>query len=153
MPKDMLEQTLETLSEVHKNKIKFHTDHFNKITKEQKRLSKMMDALYMDRLQGKINDEQYDRFYEKFVQDKEEITTRLNNLQEAEDNYYLTSKYVLNLADRAHDLFISSEVEEKRQLVTLVLQNIKMDGKKIVYDVQKPFNLMIEASDSHLWRG
>ncbi len=153
MPKEMLEQTLETLSEVHKNKIKFHTDHFDKVTKEQKKLSKMMDALYLDRLQGKINDEQYDRFYEKFVQQKEETTAQINHLQEAENNYYLTAKYILNLADRAYDLFMSSEVEEKRQLIKLVLQNVKMDGKKIVYDVQKPFDLMIEASDSHLWRG
>ena len=112
-----------------------------------------MDALYLDRLQGKINDEQYDRFYEKFVQDKEEITTQINNLQEAEDNYYLTAKYVLNLADRAYDLFMSSEVEEKRQLLTLVLQNIKMDGKNIVYDVQKPFDLLVDCHDRQSWRG
>jgi len=152
MPKDMLEQTVETLSEVHKNKIKFHTDHFNKVTKEQKKLSKMMDTLYLDRLQGKINDEQYDRFYEKFVQQKEETTAQINHLQEAENNYYLTAKYVLNLADHAYDLFMSSEVEEKRQLITLVLQNVKMDGKKIVWDVQKPFDLMIEAGSGEDWR-
>ena len=39
-----------------------------------------------------------------------------NNLQDAEDNYYLTAKHVLNLADRAYDLFMSSEVHERSRL-------------------------------------
>lgn len=42
----------------------------------------------------------------------EEIDTQLAMLQDAEDNYYITAKYLLELANRAHELFISSEVEE-----------------------------------------
>lgn len=49
-------------------------------------------------------------------------------LQEAEDNYYITAKYLLELANRAYDLFISSEVEERRQLVKLVLSNLRIEG-------------------------
>ena len=36
MPKEFLAQTLERLTELHKNKIAFHTEHFNKLIKEQK---------------------------------------------------------------------------------------------------------------------
>ena len=78
---------------------------------------------------------------------------RLSQLQEAENNYYITAKYVLELTNKAYDLFISSEVEEKRQLLTLVLQNIKLDGEKIVYEAQKPFDMMINATQSLKWRG
>ncbi len=92
-----------------------------------------------------ITESDYDEFYTQLREQRDDVATRLEKLQEAEDNYCLTAKYVLNLADRAYDLFISSEVEEKRQLITLVLQDVKMDGKKIVYDVQKPFDLMIRS--------
>jgi len=27
-----------------------------------------------------------------------------------------------------------------------------MDGKKLDWDVQKPFDLMVKATDGHLWR-
>lgn len=52
------------------------------------------------------------------------MDTRLALFQEAEDNYYITAKYILDLASRAYDLFVSSEVEERRQLIKLILQNL-----------------------------
>ena len=50
-------------------------------------------------------------------------------LHEAEDNYYITVKYLLELAKRAYEIFVSSEVEQKRQLVKLTLQNLRLEGK------------------------
>jgi hypothetical protein len=59
------------------------------------------------------------------------MDTRIAILQEAEDNYYITVKYLLELANRAYDLFKSSEVEERRQLIKLVLSNLRVEDKKI----------------------
>ena len=53
------------------------------------------------------------------------------NLQKAEDNYYLTVNYLLQLANKAYDLFESSEIEQKRQIIKLVFQNLNLDGKKL----------------------
>jgi hypothetical protein len=86
------------------------------------------------------------------VHTKDDINVCLDQLQEAEDNYYLTAKYVLELVNRAYDLFISSEVEEKRQLIKLILSNVRLVDENIVYDAQKPFNLILKTADSKLWR-
>ncbi|OGD95504.1 hypothetical protein A3F57_03150 [Candidatus Roizmanbacteria bacterium RIFCSPHIGHO2_12_FULL_36_11] len=72
-------------------------------------------------------------------------------LQEAEDNYYITAKYLLELANRAYDLFVGSEIEERRQLIKLVLQNIRVDGKTVRYDVVKPFDTVIKYADHFDW--
>ena len=66
-----------------------------------------------------------------------DISIRLEQLQEAEDNYYLTAKYVLDLANRAYELFIGSEVEEKRQLIKLVLSNLRLEDEKLLWDAAK----------------
>ena len=153
VPQKIRDQITGTLKKVHQDKIEFHNGQFDKFTKEQKDLTKMMDKLYLDKLKGKISDEQHDRFYASFTVQKDDISLRLGQLQEAENNYYITAKYVLELTNKAYDLFISSEVEEKRQLLTLVLQNIKLDGEKIVYEAQKPFDMMINATQSLKWRG
>ncbi len=99
-----------------------------------------------------ISDEKYDKFYESFTTQKDDISLRLSQLQEAEDNYYVTAKYVLELTKYAYDLFTRSEVEERRQLITLVLQNVRLDGKKIVYEAQKPLDEIINATSRNLWR-
>lgn len=149
----ILDEIITTLAKVHENKIDFHNSQFDKLTKEQKDLTRMMDNLYLDKLKGKISDEKYDKFYESFTTQKDDISLRLSQLQEAEDNYYVTAKYVLELTKHAYDLFTRSEVEERRQLITLVLQNVRLDGKKIVYEAQKPFDEIINATSRNLWRG
>lgn len=59
---------------------------------------------------------------------------------------------MLELTKHAYELFMRSEVEQRRQLLTLVLQNIRLSGESIVYNVQKPFDDIRNASDRNLWR-
>ena len=72
-------------------------------------------------------------------------------LQEAEDSYYLTVKYLLELANKAYDLFVSSEVEEKRQIIKLVLSNLRVDGKEVRYEAVKPFDTILNYANSQSW--
>ena len=112
----------------------------------------MIEALYLDKLKGRINEEQYDRYYENLRNDLEDVIAKLNKLQGAEDNYYLTAKYILDLANRAHQLFTSSEVDEKRQLIKLVLSNLRLDGKKPLWIARNPFDALLKREDHLLWR-
>lgn len=152
MPAEIHHQIAQTLQEVHKHKITFHNNQFDKLSSEHKNLTKMMDNLYLDKLKGKISEEQYERFYESFITQMNDISSRLQNLNEAENNYYITAKHVLELTNRAYDLFMSSEVEERRQLINLVLPNVRLNGENIEYDAQKPFDDMLKSAHSNLWR-
>jgi site-specific DNA recombinase len=153
LPQDVTLQITETLNALHQEKIIFHNQELDKLNNEQKMLTKMMDNLYLDKLKGRITDSEYDRFYQSLRDQMTDITIRLEQLQEAEDNYYTTAKHVLELTNRAYDLFVSSEVEEKRQLIKLILSNLRIEGKNMLYDVQKPFDLILKTADSKLWRG
>ena len=131
--------------------MEIHNKQFDKLTREQKTLTKMMDNLYLDKLKGTISEEDYERFYTDFKDKKDDINTRLIKLQNAENDYYITAKYLLELANRAHTLFESSEVEEKRLLIKLVLSNLRLKGKEVVCEVNKPFDLILECNDSQVW--
>jgi hypothetical protein len=74
-------------------------------------------------------------------------------VQDAEDSYYLNSKYILELVKRAYELFMRSEVEEKRELLKLTLSNLTLDGKTVRFQVQKPFDTILEHADGMLWGG
>jgi hypothetical protein len=62
----------------------------------------------------------------------------------------IMAKYLLELVNHVYDLFLSSELEERRQLVNLVLQNLKLDNKKLVYVAQKPFDMLLNCGDNKL---
>lgn len=152
LPSEVFQEITSTLNKVHQDKIEFHNKHFDKLTAEQKSTTKMMDNLYLDKLKGEIDDEKYNRFYTSLRSQMDEITTRLGRLQEAEDNYYVTAKYILELSNRAYDLFKSSEVEQKRQLIKLVLSNLRIEGENVLYDAQKPFDILVKNADCIEWR-
>ncbi len=153
MPEDIILEIIETLNAVHQDKVEFHNREFDRLTSEQKTTTKMMDNLYLDKLKGRITDSEYDKFYTSLRDQVTDISIRLEKLQEAEDNYYLTSKHVLDLVNRAYELFIGSEVEEKRQLIKLVLQNLRLEDDKLLWDAAKPFDLILNCSDRQQWRG
>lgn len=72
-------------------------------------------------------------------------------LQEAEDNYYITAKYLVEQANQAYNLFIRSEVEDNRQLMKLTLSNLRVEDKIIRYEAIKPFDTILNHVDSQLW--
>lgn len=151
LPKNIANQVIETLQQTHHDKIVFHNQQYERLTKEYKETTKMLDNLYLDKLKGRITDNDYDKFYTRLRDEQININIQLNNLQEAEDNYYLTSQYVITLSNQAYELFKCSEVEEKRQLIKLVLSNLELKDKNLVYKLEKPFNSIVEYNDRQTW--
>lgn len=151
VPQDILESITNMLTELHQQKVEFHAMHYDRLTKEQKKLTQMLENLYFDKLKGRITEDEYDKFYTTLRDQAAEIATQLNNLQEAENNYYITSKQLLDLITRAHELFLSSEVEEKRHLIKLILSNLTLDNEKLVWELHKPFDLLIKCTDDQEW--
>lgn len=86
--------------------------------------------------------------YKGFRSKIDEIDSKLFGLQKAEDDYYLTSKYLLKLLNKAYDLFLSSEIEEKRQLLKLILQNPTLDGRLVKYSLLKLFDTILKYADN-----
>ena len=43
-------------------------------------------------------------------------------------------------------------MEERKQLISLVLSNLRIENDKVLYDVQKPFDLLVEANVCKRWR-
>lgn len=151
LPEWVLEKIIENLNKVHKDKMDFHNQQYEKLTQEHKTITTMLDNLYLDKLKGRITDNEYDKFYQSFREQLADIDTRLGMLQEAEDNYYITAKYLLELTSRAFELFQSSELEERRQLIKLTLQNLRVDGKIVRYEGLKPFDTILNSADNKLW--
>jgi len=58
---------------------------------------------------------------------------------------------MLELASRSHKLFQGSEPEQKRQIITLTLQNLQLKDGKLVYDWVKPFDSIFAAKKRHTW--
>lgn len=71
----------------------------------------------------------------------------------ADEKYYLASNMILKLANKAYKLFESSKEKQKRQLLSLILQNCQLAGKKLEFSLKTPFDAIYNCSKSADWRG
>ena len=77
-----------------------------------------------------------------------ELRDQLARHETADLEFHVTANQVMQLAKRAWEIFESSEVEEKRQLLNFVFQNLKLDGKSLLVTLREPFHLFIQVKDS-----
>ena len=73
------------------------------------------------------------------------------SVQTADEEYYITCSYLLELASRSHELFMGSEQEEKRLLLKMTLQNATLNGTIVDYDLKKPFDSIFSHAQSLTW--
>lgn len=102
-------------------------------------------------LTRRITESYYNKKREEFGIKQKEISNKISKLGIADEEYYLTCEYLLQLASRAYDLFMSSEAEEKRQLLKLILRNLKLEGKKVEFELVKPFDKVFACSSRQSW--
>ena len=95
-----------------------------------------------------ITDEMYDSFLREYKEKQAELFEQMQDHSDADEQFYLTANMTLNIAKRAKEIFMSSEVDEKRQLLGFLLQNCSLNEKKLEFTIRSPFNLMLNQSDS-----
>ena len=151
LPEQVLGRITNDLKSTHESKSQFRDNQYTHLVTEHEKFSKRLEKIYIDRLDGRITDDEYDKFYQSFREELDGIDIRLGMLQGAEDNYYITANYLLELSKRAYELFKSSKVDEKRQLVKLVLSNLRVEGKEVRYEAIKPFDTILNCANSQRW--
>jgi len=132
------------LKKIHESESAFHADSLIALRKEQDRIQKRVNQMYDDKLDGLIDEKMY---LDKVKDNKArqvEITEQMTRHEKADHNFYVTANMVMNLAARAREIFDSSEVDEKRQLLNLVFQNLKLDGKNLSIDTCEPFTTLVD---------
>ena len=79
----------------------------------------------------RITQDEYDKKATELRQKQHELTDKLNTLNISEEEYSITLIKLLDICSRASELFESSKVEQKRQIINFVLTNLQLRGKKL----------------------
>jgi site-specific DNA recombinase len=86
------------------------------------------------------------RKLKEYKEREQEIARELQRYAVKDTNAHVTANTVLSLASRARELFESSEVEEKRQLLNFVFQNLELKDEKLSRILRQPFKMIKDAS-------
>jgi len=151
VPQEVVDDIIETLKTTHKGKSEFHKDLLDRYNTEYQRYEDRIEKMYEDKLDGSITESFYEKKRKEYRAKQKEVNKKLSKLHYADEEYYVTSEYLLKLASKASELFESSEMHEKRLLLKLTLQNLELDGKKVRFTYQKPFNEIANYASRFAW--
>jgi len=105
LPKDVLEWIVTVLRESHRDEKAFHDETIGWRQAEYSRLQGRIGAMYVDKLDGRIDNVFFDRKSAEWRTEQDRILQDIETHQSANRTYIEESVQLLRLADRAHALF------------------------------------------------
>jgi site-specific DNA recombinase len=136
------DQLVTALRKNEESKNSFHKNQLIKLQVDYNKVDNHLKIMYEDRLEGRLSAAEYDTQVEKQKIKQQEILHNLEKYKNANTSYYITASKILDVASRASELFESSEIDEKRLILKNVLQNLKLDDKKLTYELKTPYNML-----------
>ena len=151
IPDYVAEKISGMLKNSHAGKKEYYEDVSNELKTQFERFEKRIEGAYEDKLDSKITEEFYKKKEQEYRREQNNITLKMNNLQKADEQYYTTADYLLQLARRAPEIFKSSKPDIKRQLFKLVLSNPTINDGTLCATIRKPFSYFKEGLSRSNW--
>ncbi|HHT78492.1 MAG TPA: recombinase family protein [Actinobacteria bacterium] len=151
IPEEVLIDLKERLQKSQEAKKLYHKESIENLRKDYDKIQTKLDNLLDMRLGQSITQSEYDKKAYELKQTQYELEAKLKKHTEADEKFSITVNYLLNLASRAYELFESSKIEQKRQLINFLLSNLRLRGKTLLYDCNKPFDAILNANKCSNW--
>lgn len=122
----------------------------------QQRLSTIrqrLDQAYLDKLDGKIDVAFWERKSTEWRAEEQQVATALAGLDQPNQDRLLDASRILELANKAHFLYVSQNPIEKAKLLKMVLSNCVIDRATLYPTYRKPFDLIFQRAKTKEWRG
>ena len=113
-----------------------------------------MDKMYEDKLDGKIDEQFWSRKMFEWREQERSLQGAAESLRTSvPQNRALSTQRILELANKAHFLYLTRNHAERGQLLKMVLLNCATDGVKVRPTYRKPFDLIFQRVKNEDWSG
>ena len=126
----------------HGDEKQHHDDAIRRIQAEYDRLQKRIDAMYVDKLDGRIDTEFFDLKAAEWREEQRKCLVRISEHQDANQTYFDEGIRLLELAQKAGQLFRQQSSAEKRRLLGFVLSNCTWKEGQLTAAYRQPFDLL-----------
>ncbi len=141
------------LLESQHDKRQFHAEAVGTLQKRYKHIQKMLDRAYEDKLAGTISVALWERKSKAWEDELTDIRIHQRTYESANQNYYQKGVEILELANRAYDMYLGQSAEERRKLMGQLLSNCTFYRGSLYPTYRKPFDILAKGSSRILWRG
>ena len=137
---DVLEWLVEALRTSHAEEKVHHDQMISALQTSYRRIQDRLDKMYVDKLDGNITEEFYEKKRADWVAEQDRIMANLDAHQKANRNYLDKGVELLELAHKAYSLYVTQTPHEQRRLLDCVLSNCTFSEGQITPTYRKPFD-------------
>ena len=143
---EVLEWVGEALHASHADERREHEEAIKRLRAEYDRLQARIDAMYIDKLDGKIGGDFFDNMAGQWRDEQTRCLRDIERHQEAKQSYMDEGVRILELVRNAQSLFERQPAREKRRLLNFVLSNCTWEDGEVVATFRQPFDLLAETN-------
>lgn len=122
---------------------KLHHDHaIAALQAEYRRIQNRIDAMYLDKLDGRIDAGFFDRQAAEWRSEQDRVTRSIQEHQGANQTYLEEGVRLLELSRRAYELFRKQPAGEKRKMLDFVLSNCSWKDGELTATFRQPFDII-----------
>lgn len=151
IPDDVLDNLTSMLKENHQREQDFYENSLLAIQTKLNKIKARMKIMYDDRLDGRITSNEYDKRIKEMKAEEQNLITQIKEHSQADETFLITSSYLLELANRAYELFESSQTAQKRKLIDFVFANLEAKAGNLCYTLKNPFAGILECKKTNNW--
>lgn len=129
----------------------FRDKQLDSLEKQVNAMNEWIDKLYDDKMGGLIDEEMYQRKSKDYTGRRDEAEGNLETFKNSGFDTFELSVNLVDLANRACEIYKKREAEEKRLLLRMLLSNPNLRDKKVEYSLNNPFNWFVVYRKSQNW--
>jgi hypothetical protein len=130
------------LKETNQIESDFYLNSVGEFDKQREILKKRLDAIYMDKIDGKITESYYNEKFKDFSKQLEGLDEKIAEHTRATNSGQNKRITLFDIAQKGESIFLKGKPDKKRELLRMIFINLKLKEDKIYYDLDENFTLI-----------
>ena len=143
---EVLDWVREALRQSHGHEKRDHDEAIARLQAEYNRLQDRIDAMYVDKLDGRVDTAFFDRMSAQWRAEQNRCQRQIEEHQGANQSYLEEGIRVLELARNAPRLFEKQKAHEKRRLLNFVVSNCSWRDGELAATLRQPFDILAKTA-------
>lgn len=145
IPEELLDKVILELKSKHDNQQKYYVQSISNIRSEYDEIDKQLEDFFNKLVEGRISPEMHDRIVDSLHLKQSALNDKLDILTNGNKDFQVTASYLLDLVNRIEDIYSCADEGQRSKLIGFLLSNLRLNDKKLSFQVNYPFDELIEV--------
>jgi site-specific DNA recombinase len=150
---EQFDQVMNALKLSNEDKTKYRRTQQASLNGELSKISTRQERLFDIYIDGGTTKQAYEMKLNDLRSAQLDIEQRIANLGTASNEFYDNIQRIMEIAHDAPFTLLSSKIDKRRALLTLVLSNLTLHDDQLRWEYKKPFDIMHQTAKNQTWLG